>query len=414
LIIKPPVFPQSGDVFREIHFHYAAWSAHEWAHNISLVDPHASGITGSELRNNLRFERPLYLTLPDLYGAVQAELIAEYWGGHIGSTMPGFRVNGSDYLPMPDVLQTPTHKECYYRCFFGNPAAPIPLELLKPGVNEFAFAAGPQMKYNFEAGFFWLYSFGVRIYYDPEIPHPSGTITTPHFGQGLSDQAILEAEVKPGSYPVTQVDFLGRYDDFSWSGNGLWRDWHLQYRYGTLTRHLGSAFFFPWRATWQSFWVADQEEPFEVMGRVMDASGLCCMTPVVGGLTLTRQDRSIRLYKSWDVPENFGSRVGKKKSCKISIPDKLQDVYAARLMLSTWCGGHQGHIYLNDQLIVPVLGKVHDVSFDNLPVPADALREGENIFSVISDTDEHAVEINWPGPGLFIQYNRRMPGIYVR
>jgi len=117
------------------------------------------------------------------------------------------------------------------------------------------------------------------------------------------------------------------------------------------------------------------------------------------------------MYTSADVPEKFGSRIGQRVSCTIQIQDRLEDVYSARLALSTWCGGHEGHIYLNDHLIVPVLGKIHDVAFDSLVVPPEILRQGENVFSVQSDTEEHAVEINWPGPALLVQYNGRMPGL---
>lgn len=404
-------FPQPGEVFREIFFHYPAWHSLDFTYNLPQVDAGAKGVTGGELRNNLRLERPSFMTIPDLHGAIRAELIVEYWGGHIGTSMPGFRVNGSDYLPMPDVFGTPTPKENYFRCLMGHPAASIPLELLRAGVNEFRFAAGPQAKYNFDAGFYWVYCFGVRIYYDPSLPHPAAQIVSLQPGRLLGDQAVLEAETAPGEYPVVQVDFIGNYEDFNWSGNGLWRDWHFQYRYGTMMRHLGSAYFFPWRAGWQSAWVPDQEQPFEITARVRDASGLYSISPLVSGLTLKREDRSICMYKPSQVPENFGSRVGQKKSCIIEIPDELKDVYAVRLVLSTWCGGHQGHIYFNDKLVVPVLGKIHDVSFDSLPVPVEFLRQGENTFSVVSNTDEHAVEINWPGPALLIQYNRRMPGI---
>jgi hypothetical protein len=404
-------FPGSGEVFQEFFFHYSAWYAVDWAYNIPIVDPCASGITGTELRNNLRIERPLYLTIPSLHNAIRAELVAEYWGGHIGTSMPGFRVNGSEYLPMPDVVNTPTPKECYYRCLWGNPSAPIPLDTLREGVNEFRFAAGPQVKFNFEAGFYWLYCFGVRIYYDPVISHPTGQIIYPQPGQALGDQQVFEAQVTPGELPITQVDFIGNYEDFNWSGNGLWRDWHLQYRYGTLTRHIGSAFFYPWRVGWQSHWVPDQDQSFQVMARVRDAAGMMSMTPVVDGVTLTRQDRSIRMYTPTDVPENFGSRLGQKKTCKIYIQDELKDIYAVRLVLSTWCGGHNGNIYLNDQLVVPVLGKIHDVSFDSLDVPPSYIRQGENTFAVVSETDEHAVEINWPGPVLLVQRNCQMPGL---
>lgn len=405
-------FPGPGEVFREYFYHFHAWSDPAMPHHYAMVDPHAGGITGSELREKLRFERPLYLTIPDLKDAVRAEMVVEFWGGHIGSTIPGFRVNGSDYLPMPDVFNTPGPKEAYYRFVQGSPTTPIPLELLREGVNEFRFAAGPQVKFDFKAGFYWLYSFGVRVYYDSAVVHPTVEIISPRPGQTLGDESTFEAVVTPGENPITQVDFVGNYRDLNWSGNGLWQDWHFQYHYGTLERHIGTAPVFPWRACWHSAWVPDQEEPFSVVARVVDASGLCAISQPVDGLTLKREDRSVKMYVSDDVPEKFGSRIGERKSCNILLPDPLEDVYGARLALSTWCGGHNGHIYLNDQLIVPVLGKIHDIAFDRLVVPPEVLRQGKNVFSVQSDTDEHAVEINWPGPALLVQYNGRMPGLY--
>jgi hypothetical protein len=53
---------------------------------------------------------------------------------------------------------------------------------------------------------------------------------------------------------------------------------------------------------------------------------------------------------------------------------------------------------------MPRIGKVHDVSFDAITIPVALLHKGKNVFTIFSETDDHAAEINWPGPVLLVEF----------
>ena len=50
------------------------------------------------------------------------------------------------------------------------------------------------------------------------------------------------------------------------------------------------------------------------------------------------------------------------------------------------------------------VGLVHNYSFNPIPVPVNLLVKGTNAFYLFSSTEEHAAEVNWPGPVLFVEY----------
>ncbi len=402
--------PRPGSVFREYTYNYRSWIAEGLPPELAQIDPDARSDIARELQAHNPPEAPAYLYVDDLGEATGAELCIEYWGGHIGSSFRGFRVNGSPWFDIPQPPNTPSAPECYYRTYFGNHAAPLPLGHLREGVNVFQFGAGPQIKYGFDCGFFWVYSFALRVYYDPARPHPSGAILQPASGEEIADQAEIVVQASSPHGPIVVVDVLGCYEDFSWSGYGLFRDWHFQYRHGLLTRTIGRTTREPFRCRWNTTWVPDQPEPLRIMARIVDAAGWCTMTAPADELVLRRQNRSVRMFKPLDVPENFGVRVGQKKTCTIDVNASLAGAREARLLLSTWSAAHTDEIGLNGCKLVDRIGKVHDVSIDAIPVPLSLLHEGPNTFHIYSTTEEHAAEVNWPGPVLQVIYEQHDRG----
>ncbi|MDI7276759.1 MAG: hypothetical protein QME94_12345 [Anaerolineae bacterium] len=396
--------PRPGSVFREYPYSYRSWVAEGLPPQLPQIDPDARSAIARELQAHHPPEAPAYLYVDDLGDATGAELCIEYWGGHIGSSLRGFRVNGSRWLDIPQPPNTPSAPECYYRTYFGNHAAPVPLEHLREGVNVFQFGAGPQIKYDFGCGFYWVYSFTLRVYYSPARPHPSGVILRPASGEKIADHTEIMVQARSPNGPIAVVDLLGCYEDFSWSGYGLFRDWHFQYRYGLLTHGIGRAIREPFCCRWNTTWVPDQSEPLRIMARIVDAAGWCAMTQLADGLELKREGRSVRMFKPLDIPEDFGVRVGQRKVCSFDVNRPPAGAREARLLLSTWSAAHADEIGLNDYKLVDRIGKVHDVSIDAIPVPPTLLREGRNTFHIYATTEEHAAEVNWPGPVLQVIY----------
>jgi len=218
--------PKPGDVFRRITFVPDGGQ-------IPVCMP--NGTTGDFCRDRYIFHHDL----GDLSQVKRIELSVEYWGGHIGTSQQDVRINDNNWIPLPQPKHTPTDPHCYFRTLLGNPMIDIPLHQFKPGVNEFEFRAGPQVCYDFNNGFYWIYSYTLFIYYDDAKPHPTGHIMRPKPGAAIGDNPEIAAFVQPDNSSIRSVDFFGYYQDFDFEGNGEYRQWHYQVRKGEFERHLG-------------------------------------------------------------------------------------------------------------------------------------------------------------------------------
>lgn len=381
--------PAPGDLFREFTF----------TQRFGEVDPQAKRQGIERMLRNAMAERRL--ELPSLAGVVRAEVSIEYWGGHIGTSDQKFQVNGGEWIAIPQPTGTPTRPQCYYRTVLGRATVPVPLENLKAGGNIFRFTAGPQLCYSFNWGFYWVYGFTVRLYYDPESPLEA-RVVSPAEGAEIGDHPRLAVEARHPSDPITRVEFIGQYEDFNWEGDGRFRQWHYITERGNLRRHIGTATAPPYAVTWDTTWVPDQDQPVRIAARVATAGGYIYMTPAVT-VRLRRQGRSVKMYRASEVPEAFGVRVGRRKECRIALDGPLENARTARLVLSTWSAAHGDEIGINGFKLAGPIGLVHNYSFDALPVPVRRLKR-DNTVHIFSETTHHALEVNWPGPALLVEY----------
>jgi hypothetical protein len=91
-----------------------------------------------------------------------------------------------------------------------------------------------------------------------------------------------------------------------------------------MRRHLGSVDEAPFALTWHTDWVPDQDQPLQVMARIRDRAGTFFITDVVGDLRLERPHRSVRMYKPYDVPGNWQTRLGRSRQHNdVFIPHSL-------------------------------------------------------------------------------------------
>ncbi len=382
--------PAPGDVFRE----------YTYSVRFSELDPGSTREGIEQLRERSLQERAL--DIDDLKDATKAEAVVEYWGGHIGTSDQKFRLNQADWIHIPQPVGTPTQPQCYYRTLL-KATVPIPLSQLKSGTNRFQFTAGPQLCHGFNWGFYWVYAFTVRVYYSSSKPHPTGTVISPGNGSVIGDLPRLVATAESTHSTISKVDFIAHYEDINREGDGFYRQWHYYFEQGRIRGHVGSAESPPYAVVWDNRWVPDQDEPIRVAARITDSLGMTHMTPDVS-LTLRRSDRSVKMYKPSGVPENFGVRVGRRKTCQIDVPDDLSNAREIRLVLSTWSAAHDGEIGLNDTRLRDRIGVIHNYSFDSIPVPGNVVKKGSNTFYIASPTQHHAAEVNWPGPILLIEF----------
>ncbi|RPI24994.1 MAG: hypothetical protein EHM61_15575, partial [Acidobacteria bacterium] len=383
--------PVPGEYFRE----------YTYLERFGEVDPNSTR-EGQAAEMRARAMRERALEIASIARATRAEVSVSYWGGHIGTSGQRFRINGGDWIDIPQPKNTPNAPQCYYRTILGRATVEVPLADLKAGRNLFQFTAGPQICYSFNWGFFWVYEFTVRLYYSPPA-EPPGQMVSPAEGAVIGEKPRVTARAWRSATPISHVDFVAEYEDFNWEGDGVFRQWHYVIQRGRLAHHLGTATNEPYEVTWDTSWVPDQEQPVRIAARITDADGLIYMTPPVG-VRLERKGRSVRLWNASEIPQAFGVRVGNRKECRINIDEDISGAREARLVLSTWSAAHAEEIGLNGHKLVDRVGLVHNYSFDSIPVPVGLLRQGPNTFYIFSSTKEHAAEVNWPGPALLIEY----------
>jgi hypothetical protein len=402
--------PQPGDVFREYRY---------TSDTIIEADTTSTQDNPKFLKRKAISMRERSLDIWDLEDAVRAEVALELWGGHAGTSGHGVRVNGGAWLSVPQIKGTPTDPHCYQRLQMGSAIVPIPIAQLKQGRNVLQFRAGKQVCHDFNWGIYKIYAFTVRVYYGPGKPRPEGRVIGPADGSRIGDNPWLAAEVRGKEAnlakteftgaSVVRVDYVGRYDDFNWEGDGVARQWHGILEQGEVKRHLGTATAAPWKAAWDTRWIPDQAQPIEIAARVTDAHGIVYLTPAVK-VTLERKGRSVKLYPATDVPEKFGVRVGLRKACTIEVGDDPRKANAARLVLSTWAGEHADGIGLNDKKIVDRVGTADYYSFDAVDFdPRAVVKKGKNTFFIFSNTQQHHAEVHWPGPALLLEYGKPPP-----
>lgn len=391
--------PEPGDVFREYHITGGGSNGQpdsEWMDEFVFISHH----TGERsTKGDRSFENI------DLEHAIRAEFVASYWGGHIGSENRRVVFNDNPGINLPLIKNTPNQPECYFsqQC---RAACEIPLDYLKQGENKFRLEVDDQICYSFNWGWFWTNQVVLRIYYDPAmVDHPSGKMEYPKPNSTISNYSKVSCNIENGD--IEKVEFIGKYDDFSWGGSGEFNTWHgIFWMNDTgMQKHIGTASgLYPY-VNWDCRWIPDQEN-IKIAARLVDRSGMIYLTGAVENITLSHTNRMVKMYSSTDVPEAFATQTD-SAVCTINIPDDPDKALTARLVLSTFSGGTPDReVYLNDFLLVKGgWGKWHRLAFCEEYVPVKILKKGKNVFKIKANMPgEHAFEVNWPGPVLFVEY----------
>ena len=353
------------------------------------------------------------IRIDDLDGAVKVEAYIEMLLCHGGTVDKKIRVNANPWIPIPESSlipgkagQGPPNSEYQYMRY---PCVRIPIKYLRQGNNTFEFTCSRGTS----LGGWWpqwiLYGVTFRVYYNSSKPHPTGMIIKPSGGSTIGEASVLEAKATRPR-PIKQVDFIGFYDDFNWEGDGNYRQWHYRYLYNEITNHIGTATNKPYKVIWDNSWVPTQDRSMKIMARIVDATGMCSMTSAVENIHLVR-DKTVRMYKPYDVPKRWSTRVGNTHKCKTDVNDDLSKAVAAKIIMSTWNGVAADEIGINDKKVITRIGKNHDLSYDEFDVPLNLIRSGTNTLYTHSSITHHGIEVQWPGMVLMVRYSRPEPKI---
>ena len=139
--------PQPGETYKEFTRIMASGSK-QW--RVTHPNASAAGSPGNSPADFLP-NPALGFSIDDLAGAIRAEAIIDYWGGHPGTTGQQFRFNGNDWLNVPELASLPKgREECYVQQW--NVVMDVPLNDLISGTNVIEGTAGKQTCYNFGWG----------------------------------------------------------------------------------------------------------------------------------------------------------------------------------------------------------------------------------------------------------------------
>ena len=417
-IVNAQSGPMPGDIYKE----YAV-NLNE-GKNWRITDPDAKN-TGALafLPNPL-----LGIVIDDLDGAVKAEVLMDIWSGHAGTSNKRFRFNNNDWIHIPEVPTIALQPECYYAQ--SNVIMEIPLEYFVHGNNTFEGTSGGQTCFGFNWGQWGWYVMMVRIYYGPDKSHNKASITYPVSNTTITDNPeIIVSPDNPDE--VDQVQILGKYFGYDQRGLGHFYDWHWAYHGSVLEGHLGTVNTAPYKTTWNTTWVPDQEtRAISFMARVKDKNSVWYVTDIVENISLDRSaGTSIKMYSSIDVPKRFtvrklGNGDPKIMGCNIEITD-LELATEAKFFHRTWNAADDDAA--RGSITFPLLingtgyktfGLNHFFSLSGFNLPISNLVTGPNNISYTSNTSHHGIEVMWPGPAIMVKYSANLvkesPGSHTR
>ncbi len=411
--------PKPGDKYKEFYLSMGIGSTldgNEWRVTDPNINLNAYPQAAAFLPN-----AQLPITIDDLTGATKAEFVLDIWEGHPGTTGKEFRVNGNNWIPVPEVTTTPTNPSYYMSQ--RNAIVQVPLSDLVSGNNIIEGNSGPQAgPYNFGWGQWGWYGIVVRIYYGTTSTDYAGSVLINGSGSGTSFGDNPTVSFSPNLVlNPERVDFLGYYEGWDIDGDGFYKDWQREYHRDNtqpdivIDNIVGKATSSPYSVTWNTSWVPDQEQDsVKLIARVKSTDGFWYVTDKIENLTLQRDAISIKLFKPSNVPERYwvrGSSIGSVKSHIINIPASynLSVATSAIMLTSTWNGRDKGTL-TNSTLFngngISDHGLYNYYKYDQVNIPVGYLQLGNNTVTYQSNESvEHGIEINWPGSGLYVKFD---------
>ncbi|RME67060.1 MAG: hypothetical protein D6781_13965 [Verrucomicrobia bacterium] len=408
------LWPEAGAVFTE---NIRLMTGDDWR----VTDPGAARFYPEAVRNFLPNPR---LDLPtDFAGGrpTAAALIIDYWSGHPGTVDKRVRLNDGPWLPLEDGLAGIAAEESHKAVAQHNPVLPWPIDRLNDGTNTIEGSCGPN---GFNWGQWGWNAVLLRVFLDPETtpPHPA-RLNVPDSDGQLPEQPVLAIDAPETAPAITEVRFYARCAEApDWDGDGRFGGWQGFFHAGAWEAHIGTITRPPWRQRWDTTWLPDQPPGgIALVAHVRDARGVWTVTPVVDGLSLLRDGRSVTMHRPHRVMPFFWVRDGRVKSAVIPVPldTELRSVRAARLHIRGW------NLRNNEQAFTPmrintgpwlscVTGRDHGFSQHLFAIDPALLQAGDNLVSFTSSTRHHGAEILWPGPTLLLEHDptppRPLPG----
>lgn len=398
--------PQPGDVFREYRWFKKDGDAGQslrvggregttnW--NTSIVDGHWETV-------NIDFPFDV-----DLEHAIRAEINVEKILCHDGTRGLAIQWNDRDWIAIPEARTIPAPQWQYQHHIY--PYVSIPLQDIQPGkTNRFKMRVSTEHTWNWPQNL--IYGMHLLIYYDQNKSHPTGTLTGIQSGDRIGRTVEFGVEASSPNSEISRVDFIGKYEDVNFEGDGVYRQWHYHFFHGEIMHHLGSALSSPWQIRWNTEWVPDQQEPMQLAARIIDKTGLIYFTKAITDLALDRPGLSVELCKPYDIPQLWVTRKNEFTQ-KINIQGDLNFATAYQLVWASWSPGYMNGVYVNDSRVFDKEGPnyayyAHRITLEDVSV----LKAGENLIKTgktpkINGKMVHGMEVEYPGIMVLVKYEQ--------
>lgn len=402
--LEPPG-PKPGDVYKEVVVKASYFSTY------TIISGSRSMHEPDDIYQDLSFKTPDL----NLEGVRKVEVRAEMLSGV--ERLSGGRItnkrtisfNGKPWItladnPLPnDRALAPKKNIGEYTAFIYG-TTEIPLTDFKPGINDFKFDCDG----GDEALFSW-WAVTIRMYYNPGTPGPKGVLTSPTSNQSIGDKVEFKVDASSPNGAISSVDYLGWFEDFNYTRDGIHQNWQFSTYRGTLTDHIGTSNAAPFSISWNTEWVPDQTRPMKFMARLTDEKGFMTLTPMVDGIILSRVGKSVRLYKALDIPPSGAAFSGLPIEHKLDpLLEDLSKATDAKGYAVTYHGKSCSGVYLNGVKVADTLAKAPFI-YEARPmdIPLSALKNGTATVRIESrEIVDHGpgTNVTWPPLEIKVRY----------
>jgi hypothetical protein len=351
----------------------------------------------------------IMINIPDTVRNLDhAELYLEMWGGHPGTAAKRFQINGGKIYYMPD--QPTTENNCEYH----YPLIPVDYRELVRGNNAIQFGCDRGTSF---WGHYIIDQLAVRCYMKPDnyiilSSGLNGFYAKPVINRiPVEDEAVISIDF-PASLTdmVKAVHYFGRYSGYDSNGSGSDNTWHGYTHDREFVNHIGTTEESPFRISWDTRMIPDQNSPMAVRALIEFKNGLFYWSETLDGLALPLNRNHVRLYYCKSLPRPFWSRAGQLNTASFELQEDISEIENAELHIRIWDGG-EGEVKepfkMNGVPYKITSGKaVHDLVYTINKVDAGTLKHGLNEIQLFSDTEHHGIEVIWPGPAIIVRFKK--------
>lgn len=355
-----------------------------------------------EARENGMMLIPIQEDLRQIY---RAELYLEMWGGNPGTANKRVTINGRSTYPIQDVGALARHNTHQYPTIFLQPTD------LVNGYNALQFACDRGQSL---WGHYTIDNAALR--FEIKRDHPDirkhgllgfNALVKAEAVAGKSEAIRLKLASSDDSV-IAGVDYQGFYYGYDENGDTITYGWHGMTKGKAPTAHIGSSGEYPFSVDWDTTMLPEQQEmAVRATIRFKGHPELTYDTPVIGGLFAAKpKGKKVTVFASRDFPQPFSAQANQRKNCTINMDVDPATIERAQLHLVVRNGGGDGKkdlLLLNSVPLALAETGGEGVRYRQLTLDPKVLKRGLNRIELISDAEQHGLEVLLPGPALVIR-----------